>query len=718
MTPSNDAPSQCLSEDDLRALLMENGNPEAEAEDHLEHCASCRDSLQHLADDDDSITTLLSDHAFADAASAELDTAIETLIAQRPLPRQQVLALLGPPATPDSLGSLGPQLEVLSFLGQGGMGAVLRARDTALDREVAVKLLRPDLAADAELVARFRDEARAVAALDHENVIPIHQVATLEPAGIPYFVMPLAKGPTLARRLRERGHPGFDTSLAIALRASRALAAAHAAGLIHRDLKPGNLLLGSGDEREDPPSVWLSDFGLASRQDASDATQSGGTPGYLAPELLSGGNASAASDLWSLGCLFADLSGDDTPGWFRDLSERLRADDPARRPESAREVVRLLERRGAGRHRVRRRRIPLAVAALVALVAVAVLVSDLTGRSQVINDALRASSGNDFTLRGRLGTYAGLASAIEAARDGDEIQIHGPGPFEVFSLGRRNISLVIRADPRLVPAPVLRMPGDSVGPTAMLWIYHGDLTLEGLDLRHENTKAFSNRRIPALVRMKNGNLTLRNCRLERIGIPSGNESPLVFVSGQTSIDMADSDFSTDHGPCLIWRIGDGAEEEENDDDEEGGPALFTLNHCRFDGHYWIGLSTNLALPHSAETPDAKIEIRATDCLVRSAYSGIVYRTGDTSIPLRVETQRCLIETGDKRFINLTARLEDSPDGALRLRDSGSTFAPAPGGPDAARAQWISRWGEDALDDETRWVDRIDFPSDWPPPATP
>src|ERR1700736_5336142 len=207
---------------------------------------------------------------------------------------------------------LGPY-EIQSLLGAGGMGEVYRARDTRLGREVAVKVLPPAFAADPERLRRFEQEARSTAALNHPNILALHDIGNLE--GAPYVVSELLKGVTLRERLRSSALP-VRKSIEIALQVAQGLAAAHQKGILHRDLKPENLFLTS-DGR-----VKILDFGLAKLTqpessagqllalNADAATDPGtmlGTVGYMSPEQVRGVPTDARSDLFSFGAILYEM---------------------------------------------------------------------------------------------------------------------------------------------------------------------------------------------------------------------------------------------------------------------------------------------------------------------------------------------------------------------------------------------------------------------------
>jgi formylglycine-generating enzyme required for sulfatase activity len=211
---------------------------------------------------------------------------------------------LAPPQAPDELGRLG-RYRVLRELGAGGMGAVYEAEDTQLLRRVALKVMHPEAAAQADGKARFLREARAAAALTHDHIVPIHDVG--EQGGVAFLVMPLLRGESLEGRLKRQRPLPLPEALRVAREMAEGLAAAHEAGLVHRDVKPANVWLEAPAGR-----VKLLDFGLA-RPVEGDAvrTPSGavlGTPAYMAPEQAAGGkDVDFRADLFGLGAVLYEL---------------------------------------------------------------------------------------------------------------------------------------------------------------------------------------------------------------------------------------------------------------------------------------------------------------------------------------------------------------------------------------------------------------------------
>ncbi len=255
---------------------------------------------------------------------------------------------------------LGGRYALEERIGRGGYGEVWRATDTILSRPVAVKLLYPGYARQLEALARFQAEARHAGSLSHQNIARVYDYG--EPAdGSPYLVMEFIDGPSLADLL-SGGPLDAVRSMDVLAQTAAGLQAAHAVGLIHRDVKPANLLLDSGG------TVKITDFGIAHSIGSAPMTITGdliGTPGYLAPERVAGSRATSASDLYSLGivayeCLVGTAPFHGTPlivalahqqrplpplppsvpADVAALVADLTAKDPAGRPGSADEVAR------------------------------------------------------------------------------------------------------------------------------------------------------------------------------------------------------------------------------------------------------------------------------------------------------------------------------------------------------------------------------------------
>src|SRR3954452_11116521 len=290
--------------------------------------------------------------------------------------------------------------------GKGGMGVVYRATDLQLDRPVALKVVAADFADDPAFAERFKRESRLAASLDHPNVIPIHHAG--EEDGRLYVTMRFVEGTDLAEVLRRDRRLAPERAVRITAQVGAALDAAHARGLVHRDVKPANILL-----QDD--HVFLTDFGLSKQTGSGDdLTETGavlGTVDYMAPEQVQGGIVDGRTDVYALGCvLFQMLSGrvpferangmaklfahvsepaprlKDVPEPLADVVARAMEKDPGRRFQSAGEMARAAADaiglsvapsaaaptarsiRPATRGRMRRLGIPIALAAIAAAV--------------------------------------------------------------------------------------------------------------------------------------------------------------------------------------------------------------------------------------------------------------------------------------------------------------------------------------------------------------
>ena len=197
-------------------------------------------------------------------------------------------------------------------LGRGGMGILYLAIEPGLERRVALKLIAPEAAADEVFARRFAEESRIAASIEHPNVVPIY--AAGEEDGVPYIAMRYVAGSDLARRLAREGRLAPEIAVDLIAQVGNGLDAIHAAGLVHRDVKPANVLL-SGDDGGD--HAYITDFGVA-RNVATESglTQTGrfvGTLDYVAPEQISGGAIDARVDVYALGCLLFKLLTGEVP---------------------------------------------------------------------------------------------------------------------------------------------------------------------------------------------------------------------------------------------------------------------------------------------------------------------------------------------------------------------------------------------------------------------
>jgi hypothetical protein len=370
-----------ITEDDAAAL-----------ERHLAQCECCLKTL-HTLKGDDMLTQLVQGQAAA--ARPPSDPLIDGLIHRlkvlcpgTPAPVFRTpwaqtgeaasastdTDFLAPPEAPGEIGRLA-SYRILKVLGSGGMGIVFHAEDVHLGRPVALKALRPALAASAAARQRFLREARSAAALADDHIIKIYHVG--EDRGIPFLAMELLEGETLENRLRREGKLPASEVIRIGREVAAGLAAAHAQDLIHRDVTPANILLERATGK-----VKLVDFGLArAADDTAGLTGPGvlaGTPAYMSPEQARGLPIDCRCDLFSLGSvLYALCAGrppfpaesalavlrqveSDTPppvravnpeipDWLAALIGRLHEKEPADRIQSAAEVVNLLGKGGSAK---------------------------------------------------------------------------------------------------------------------------------------------------------------------------------------------------------------------------------------------------------------------------------------------------------------------------------------------------------------------------------
>ncbi len=388
------------------------------------------------------------------------------------------LAFLTPPGRPGSLGRIG-HYEVLEVLGKGGFGIVFRAFDETLQRVVAIKVLSPHLAATSPARKRFLREARSSARVRHENVVRVYAV---EEQPLPFLVMEFIPGETLQQRLDRTGPLETAEVVQFGRQIAEGLAAAHGMGLIHRDIKPGNILIEAGAN----PSIKITDFGLARAADDASLTQSGvvaGTPMFMAPEQAQGETLDHRADLFSLGSvLYTMASGrppfranntlavlkrvaEDTPRpipeiipevppWLCDLITRLHAKKPEDRIGTAKEVADLLGRGLAAmqlpanvppaavektpppqdipeaapairRPRFRARRWAAAAAVLLLMVVGGLGFTEATGVTDVHGSVIRL-----FSPEGTL-EIAVDDPEVSVKIDGSDVVITGAGPKEI-----------------------------------------------------------------------------------------------------------------------------------------------------------------------------------------------------------------------------------------------------------------------------------------------
>ncbi|MEZ6139168.1 MAG: protein kinase [Zavarzinella sp.] len=228
----------------------------------------------------------------------------ETLTQDDGSAKKNSVTIFDPPVVEGEVGVLGPY-RIIKELGHGGMGAVYATLDTRLDRKLALKIMLPEYASNSSAKERFIREARAAAKIKHDNIVTIYEAD--ERNGIPYIAMEYLEGYPLDEYLKKKGSPSIKQIIRIAAETFAGLGAAHKQGLIHRDIKPGNLWLESPNAR-----VKILDFGLAKPMDSEiELTKSGtvvGTPAYMSPEQARAAEIDHRSDLFSVGVMLYRLT--------------------------------------------------------------------------------------------------------------------------------------------------------------------------------------------------------------------------------------------------------------------------------------------------------------------------------------------------------------------------------------------------------------------------
>ena len=595
-------------------------------ERHLEDCERCRHLLETLAD----IRAVVprspmpprvrmpacpalkraTERLLDDPDAETADGTVRLHIADEPGAQ---LPFLQPTDCPGFLGKIGPY-EVRRLIGSGGSGMVFEGYDPVLKRTVAVKVLSPLLAVSDQARSRFLREAQAAAALTHEHLVTIHAVE--EADGVLYLVLEYVPGESLADRLRREGRLPLATVIRIGAQVARGLAAAHEKGLVHRDIKPGNLLLEAGTDR-----VKVADFGLAKSADEVSLTIEGmiaGTPDFMSPEQASGAGVDARSDLFSLGAvLYTACTGsppfrgesplctlervrwespvplwqvDPTlPEWFCQIVHCLLEKNPCARIPSATQLAESLERQevtlplpvpaadrpslktgkpagSAWGRLVWQRLVPGLVVWPVAIAAVA---GAYIGRPDEGEREPGRAPEIGFMIVGRTETYRGLAEAFQAAGDGDVIEVYGDGPFPTPPLRTEGKRLTVRAAGSSKPLFLPATPGQRRKEPFVT--ADADLRLEGLELRWTLVPSPGKSEAELISRCvlvsTRGRLALTHCR-----IVSGRRNGCVGGSGQ-HMALHNCHFMSDSGMCVFWRASAGSRLDVEGCALEGQDAL-------------------------------------------------------------------------------------------------------------------------------------------------
>lgn len=281
---------------------------------HLDRCPACRAIVSALArvqhHDERTFEDATAEHTNADntrtttRAAPAYDSAVRgsdnTLdVADASFPRARTAAIVP--------GTMIGEYEVTGTLGSGGMGVVFSAIHPRIGKKAAIKVLKKDIALDHNAIARFENEARAVNAIGHPNIVDIFSFGEL-PSGDPYLVMELVDGVSLQQWTDTHAPVTLDRAIPILRQICDALSAAHERGIIHRDLKPGNIMIAGTD---DAPRVKVLDFGLAKKQRSDESSgveltgpgMAVGTPAFMSPEQFKGEDVDQRTDVYGLGVL-------------------------------------------------------------------------------------------------------------------------------------------------------------------------------------------------------------------------------------------------------------------------------------------------------------------------------------------------------------------------------------------------------------------------------
>jgi len=658
----------CPRETDLKMFVA--GRLPVEQHDgiavHLDECSNCQDVIETLSDAEPFLSEVARQlgrptpdiDAKLARVMADARNGLPTL-AESPGSRSGASELpagfLAESDDPELMGILGTY-RVRRMIGRGGMGVVLEAEDTALKRVVAIKVLAAHVAEAPEATRRFVREARAAAAVTHENIVTVYAVD--QSGRIPYLVMEYVEGVSLEERILAQGRLEPREVVRTGLQIASGLAAAHGRKLIHRDIKPGNILLEKKTGR-----AKISDFGLARVVDKSDASRPKllvGTPEYMAPEQARGEAVDHRSDLFSLGSVLyamcagktpfaaastravitsvADAEVDDvslltseTPDWLVDVIQRLHAEDPDDRFQSASEVSRVLReamlrmkgltrsgqsevleadrvpRHPTGSRRHARpglgpvvrwiadhRRIAAMVALAMFVVVLLVIgsgdqpaVAPVTPREppplepgdRIGREAIVA--GQPFAVLEVDGAaerhFKELADAIAAARDGEIVEVRGDGPFQSgpIDLGEKAITLRAAAGRR----PQITLADNRDGSIdAVLIKTAGRLRLEGIEFHRGTARKpgqVAGRAPDAILLVRSAPLEVINCRFTTTGPAVG-----ILAQQVSRCQVSNSEFVCLRGSAVDWACSDGGRLELSNCVQVGQLGLFVHFHRR------------------------------------------------------------------------------------------------------------------------------------------
>ncbi|MBL8822071.1 MAG: serine/threonine protein kinase [Planctomycetia bacterium] len=598
----NQCPTDSMLTQVLTDILPE--NEQGKLDEHLSRCPTCRERLEAVAQVTEFGSVFGSVSSQPPTSSFHLKRVMDQLITES----SQSVALFSTPASsehskatlpvlqptllPGYLGRLG-NIQIRRVIGRGGMGVVFEGLDSILNRTVAVKVLSPHLLERPEAKNRFVREAQSAAALTHENVVAIHAIS--EADGIPFLVLQYVDGESLAERLTRQKVLPFEEVLRIGQQVARGLSAAHDRGMVHRDIKPGNILLDS-----ETGNARITDFGLAKHLGNESLTRVGmlaGTPAYMSPEQATDSALDARSDLFSLGVvLYQASSGElpfkadspfvllnqirsanekplheinpELPEWFCSIVHSLLRKEPENRISSAAELADLLEQRNSilpvrtSANNSRRTWNPVILISTLLLsgICIAAIIFLVQRQQEVLTSHATQAEAviQGFQIVGDERKYPSLAEAIDAVSEKGTIIIHGDGPFSTPTIRIENKNMTVRAAPGSHPRFIPETTGN--GNFRQFLSTNSDLTLEGIEIYWPLKAPVTKMDDPsqrAILYSSNRKLSILNCR-----IVSGDATACIGSTGQDVV-IERCHIVSPNGCCLAWKVSSSPVHLEN-----------------------------------------------------------------------------------------------------------------------------------------------------------
>lgn len=614
----------CLDQSQLEQLLADvlPSREQAVCDAHLSDCPACRDRLEQMTDVAGLSRVMRASSTLPASESRHLKQVINRLQSELTCYRSTPSTLssgatthtaiprLQPTTKPGFIGRLGDIL-IKRVLGQGGMGVVFEGLDSVLNRTVAVKVLSPHMLNHPDAKERFVREAQAAATLLHENVVAIHGIHQAE--GMPYLVLQYVQGESLSDKLQREKRLPLDQVVRLGRQVARGLAAAHDRGLVHRDIKPGNILFDA-----ETGDVRIADFGLAKHVGTETLTAKGvltGTPAYMSPEQASGKAIDARSDLFSLGVVLYQASSgklpftadspfvlldhirstperplkeliSELPDWFCELVHRLLQKEPENRIATAQEVERILtEQSGitplAGAAAKNRNWVPVLLVSLLVMGGLGVVWLMKVSTNSSVQPSPRIMQ-EGFSINGKPVLLPTLAEAIEVASDSGVIEVHGDGPFSCNTITIENKKLTIRSavgsHPRIIP--------EVTGTTGYRQFItsNQDLHLEGLEIYWPLIPPGLKTDEPltrSVVTCYHGKLTAINCRIV------GGPGTACLASDGQELVVERCHLVSPNGVCLGWRMG---------------PHPVRMENCILEGRFAFSVARPVGIAEELRNP--------------------------------------------------------------------------------------------------------------------